>query len=307
MDRLRDGLLSRLRENPKAEMPFLDHLEELRWRILWSLVALIVGTVVGMVLVQYYQIDVLLIRPLREVHGQDYMLSNLAPLHSFYVFLYLSFAIGLVLASPVIFYETWVFLAPALEKREKRAIIPALWLGLVLFLAGVAMAYYIALPVSLEFLGNNFMTGTMESDYTANLYYGFVVRLHIGFGTIFELPVLVLILSALRVITPAFLRSKRRHAIVAILVVASLISPGDLVLLTVLMMVPMIGLYEFGILLSVMVWRKREVSESAVPEAAPPSDSVAVDTPAAVSPDATPYDHGDPAATTDPSDPDGEE
>lgn len=306
MDRLRDGLLSRLRDNPKAEMPFLDHLEELRWRILWSLLALIIGTVIGMVLVQYYQIDVLLVRPLRAVHGQDYMLTNLAPLHSFYVFLYLAFAIGLVLASPVLVYQTWIFLAPALEKREKRAIIPALWLGLVLFLAGVAMAYYIALPVSLRFF-DNFLTETQDQNYTANFYYSYVVRLHIGFGAIFELPVLVLVLSVLRLITPAFLRSKRRHAIVAILVVASLVSPGDLLLLTVLMMVPMIGLYEFGILLSAMVWRRREASESAVPEAEPPSDSVAVDTPPPVKPDATPYDHGDPAAATDPDDPDGEE
>ncbi len=306
MDRLRDGLLSRLRNNPKAEMPFLDHLEELRWRILWSLLALLIGTAIGMLLVQRYQIDVLLVQPLREVHGPDYMLSNLAPLHSFYVFLYLSFSIGLVLSSPIIFYQTWVFLAPALEKREKRAIVPALWLGLVLFLAGVAMAYYIALPVSLQFFGN-FMQTTMESDYTANLYYGYVVRLHIGFGAIFELPVVVLVLSALRVITPAFLRSKRRHAIVAILVVASIISPGDLLLLTLLMMVPMVALYEFGILLSVLVWRKREDKEGSVEEAAPPSDSVAVDAPGTVSPDATPYDHGDPAAPTGPSGPDAEE
>ena len=306
MDRLRDGLLSRLRDNPKAEMPFLDHLEELRWRILWSLLALIVGTVIGMVLVQSYQVDVLLVQPLREVYGQEYMLKNLAPMHSFYVFLYLAFAIGLVLASPVLIYQIWVFLAPALEKREKRAIIPALWLGLILFLGGVAMAYFIALPVSLQFF-DGFLTETQEQDYTANYYYSYVVRLHMGFGVIFELPVVVLVLSALRVITPAFLRSKRRHAIVAILVVASIVSPGDLLLLTALMMIPMVLLYEFGILLSVMVWRKREVREDQIAEAAAPSDSVAVDAPAAVSPDATPYDHGDPAAATDPSDPDGEE
>ena len=165
MDRLRDGLLSRLRNNPKAEMPFLDHLEELRWRILWSLLALIIGTAIGMVLVQRYQVDVLLIRPLRAIYGQDYMLTNLAPLHSFYVFLYLAFAIGLVLSSPVIFQQIWMFLAPALEKREKRAIVPALWLGLILFLAGVAMAYYIALPVSLQFF-DNFLTETTRTRTT---------------------------------------------------------------------------------------------------------------------------------------------
>ena len=312
MDRLRDGLLSRIRKNPKAEMPFLDHLEELRWRILWSLLALVIGTVAGMVLVQQFQVDVLLIRPLRAIYGQDYMLTNLAPLHSFYVFLYLAFAIGLVLSSPVIFHQTWVFLAPALEKRERRAIVPALWLGLILFLAGVAMAYFIALPVSLQFF-DNFLTETQDQDYTANFYYSYVVRLHIGFGIIFELPVLILVLSALRLITPTFLRSKRRHAIVAILVVASIISPGDLLLLTVLMMVPMIALYEFGILLSAMVWRKRDEQEHAVEEAAPPSDSVAADTSATVSPDATPYDHGDPAtkadpaAKADPASPDGDE
>lgn len=306
MDRLRDGLLARMRKNPRAEMPFLDHLEELRWRILWSLLALVIGTVIGMVLVQYYKVDVLLIQPLREIHGQDYMLINLAPLHSFYVFLYLAFTIGLVLASPVIFYQIWVFLAPALEKREKRAIVPALWMGLILFLAGVVLAYYAALPLTLRFLGN-VMRETQGPEYSANLYYGYVVRLHLGFGAIFELPVVVLILSALRLITPAFLRSKRRHAILGILVVASIISPGDMLLLTGLMMVPMVGLYEFGIFLSALVWRKRRRKEGGIEDAEPPADSVAVDKPGTISPDATPYDHGDPAATTDPSGPDGEE
>lgn len=310
MDRLRDGLLERLRKNPKAEMPFLDHLEELRWRILWSLLALVVGTGIGMFLVQYYEVDVLLMNPLREIYGEDYKLTNLAPLHSFYVLLYLSFTVGLVLASPVIFYQVWVFLAPALEKREKRAIIPALWMGLILFLGGVAMAYFIALPLSLRWLGN-IMSDTLDPNYTGNFYFGYVVRLHLGFGAIFEMPVVVLVLSALGLITPSFLRSKRRHAIVGNLVVASIISPGDMILLTAGMMIPMVALYEFSIVLSVLMWRRRRRRESGLEEAEPPSDSVAVDTPGPVPPGATPYDHGDPAASADPSadpsGPDGEE
>ena len=137
MDRLRDGLLARLRSNPKAEMPFLDHLEELRWRILKSLAALVVGTGVAVFLILYYDVAALLIRPAHLVLGEDFKLINLSPPDTFFVLLQMSLILGFVFASPIVFYHVWVFLAPALEKHERRAIVPALWMGLVLFAGGV--------------------------------------------------------------------------------------------------------------------------------------------------------------------------
>jgi len=301
---LERGLLGRTANNPRAEMPFLDHLEELRWRVLWSLLAVVVCSVAGLLVVQYLGVLSLLTDPLHEVLGQDHTLIYLSPTDPFFIFLKVSLTIGIVLASPIVVYQVWAFLSPALEKHEKRAVVPALYLGLVLFAAGVAMAYFIALPVTLRFL-SNFLAEFMEPSYTASHYIGFVVKLLLAFGIVFELPVVVMILSALGLVTPAFLRAKRRWAIVVITVLAAALSPGDVVAITVLMMVPLFFLYEFSILLSELMWRKRRKSSGeaeAEREAKPtpaPEDSVAATkapTPAPVeSTPATPYTDGDPA------------
>ena len=149
---------------------------------------------------------------------------------------------------------------------------PALYMGLVLFLAGAGLAYEVALPVSLQFL-LGLQTEILQPMLTADDYLSFVVRLMVGFGIIFELPVVVLILSVLGLITPQFLRSKRRHAILVITVLASLLSPGDLIMVTGIMMIPLIFLYEFSILLSVMVYRRRD-KEELVASTEPPEGSV---------------------------------
>ncbi len=307
MDRLRDGLLARLRSNPKAEMPFLDHLEELRWRILWSLGALVIGTGAGMAMVHYLDVLLLFIRPAQTILGDDFQLIYLAPTDSFFFFLQLSVTVGVVLAFPVIFYQGWVFLSPALEKREKRAIIPALWMGIILFAGGVILAYVFALPLCLRFLAG-FQSDFLDPFYTATGYFRFVVRLLLAFGAIFELPVVVLVLSTLGLVSPTFLRSKRRYAIVAILIVACLLSPGDYLGVTALMMVPMLILYEFSILLSVLVWRGRLRREHEGEQAsAAPEDSVPADEPGDDEPEPTPYDHGDPAGGSAPAAPEDEE
>ena len=232
-------------------MPFLDHLEELRWRVLWSLLAVVLGFAAGLFVVTSPKVDVigLLLDPGRELFGGEWLPQALSPTDHFFVLLRVSLWIGLVLASPTIVYQAWSFLAPALERHEKRAIVPALYLGLLLFLGGVAAAYFVVLPVSLRFL-IGIGTGFMTEGWTANLYYGFVVKLLLAMGFVFELPVVLLVLSALGLVTPRLLRSKRRHAIVAGAVLASLISPGDMLLATVIMTGSMILLYELGILLS---------------------------------------------------------
>jgi len=132
------------------------------------------------------------------------------------------------------------------------------------------LAYEIALPVSLRFL-NGIQIDFLQASLTANDYLSFVTRLLVAFGLIFELPVVVLILSVLGLVTPRFLRSKRRHAIVIITVLASLLSPGDLIMVTVIMMVPLIFLYELSILLSALVYRKRAEERELEPsQEAPP-------------------------------------
>lgn len=254
-------------------MPFLDHLEELRWCIFKALIAVIIGALVGLLLVMQFGVLQLLIEPFTRVMGSDTKLVFLSPTEPFFLVLKIGALIGLILASPIVTYQMWSFLSPALEKREKRVIVPALYMGLVLFAAGVAMAYFIALPVSLEFL-LFFQEEYWEAMVTAREYLGFATKLLLAFGILFELPVVVLILSVMGLVTPRFLRAKRRHAIVIITILASFLSPGDVVTVTIMMMAPLIVLYEFGILLSVMVYRGKE-KRSQEPEAQePPPDSV---------------------------------
>lgn len=292
MNRLRDGLLSRGRRNPKAEMPFLDHLEELRWRILWSLAAIVAGFAIGMALMTMFEVWEILLEPGRAVFGEEWEPQVLAPTDTFFILLKVSLTIGLILASPTVIYQTWAFLAPALEKHEKRAIIPALYMGMVLFVAGVVLAYFV-LPISLRFL-TGLLTGLVVHNWTFGLYMGFVVKLLLAFGILFELPVVVLVLSVLGLVTPAFLRSKRRHAIVIIATLAALLSPGDVIVVTVIMMVPIYLLFELSILMSVVIWRRREQRQRArEPEAGGAVAPVDPDPPPGAEP--TPYDYGDPA------------
>ena len=246
--------------NSKGEMPFLDHLEELRWRILWSIIAVVVGSVVGFVLVLKFNVLDLLINPFYRVLGEDEQLKFFSPTEPFFLILKVGILAGVILVSPILVYQIWAFLAPALERHEKRVIIPSLYMGLVLFAAGVAMSYYIALPITLDFLlffGEDYFDPILQ----AGPYLGFVTKLLMAFGVLFELPVVIMILSVLGLVTPAFLRKKRRHAIVIITVLASLLSPGDVITVTVLMMAPLILLYEFSIFLSVLIYRRRKARE----------------------------------------------
>ena len=245
-----------LTRNSRGEMPFLDHLEELRWRILWSLLAAVAGSIVGYVLVLQFGVLEILISPFYDVMGVEERLVFLSPTEPFFLLLRIGILTGLVLASPIIVYQIWAFLSPALERHEKKAIIPALCLGVFLFAGGVLISYYMALPMTLRFL-LFFGTEYFDPMLRAGEYFGFVTKLLMAFGVLFELPVVIMILSALGLITPAFLRTKRRHAIVIITILAALLSPGDVFTVTAAMMIPMVALYEFSILLSVVITRRR--------------------------------------------------
>jgi sec-independent protein translocase protein TatC len=250
-------------------MPFLDHLEELRWRIVWSVVAILVGSAVGIWLVLQLDVVDLLALPLdASIAAISRDRPELLPLlgdgglgfnnltEPFFFAMKVGVALGFLLASPVVAYQVWRFFAPALEARERRVIVPSLYLGLVLFAAGVAMAYFLVLPITIRFL-ILFGTQWFHLQLTADAYLAMVWRLLVVFGVVFELPVVVMILSALGLVTPAFLRAKRRHAIVVMVVLASVLSPGDFLSLTLMLLGPMILLYELGILLSAMVRRER--------------------------------------------------
>jgi sec-independent protein translocase protein TatC len=243
------------------EMPFLDHLEELRWRLLWSLLAVVVGTGVGFLLVMKLNVLGILIEPIVPfLHGSR--LKYLSPTDPFFITVKLAIVVGLLLASPVLIYQVWAFFGPALLPHEKRVIVPSLYMGLVLFALGVWSAYTVVLPMTLKFT-MGFQTEALEQAITVGPYLDVVTRVLLAFGTVFELPVVILILSALGLVTPEFLASKRKHAVLIITVVASLLTPGDVITLTLMMMVPLVFLYEFSIVLSRMVTRRRVAATAA--------------------------------------------
>ena len=241
-----------------AEMPFLDHLEELRWRIIWSLAALVVGVVVSFALLLTFEHPVLtwLQHPiLPYLHGRRLM--NTHPGGGFTILMQTALIGGIIAALPVIIYQVWAFLAPALHRHEKRIGVPVILGAVFLFVCGAALAWYLVLPMTLRFLigiGDD----AFDQMITAEEYFGFVTALVLAIGAVFEMPILVLLLSAFGLVTPAFLSKYRRHALVGSFVVAAFITPGDLFVTNLVLTVLLYLLYEISIVLSWLVFRKRE-------------------------------------------------
>lgn len=270
------GLFSRAGKKA-GEMPFLDHLEELRWRIVKSVAAIVIGAILGWVIVQRLGVMDLLIRPVRPLLG-DNGLAALSPLTPFMVTLKLALVVGLILAFPIVVHQVWAFLSPGLTREEKRVIVPSLYFGLILFITGVAAAYFAVLPVALKFLAG-FQQDFLDPIYEVGAYLSFVTKLLIAFGVAFELPVVIMILSALGLITPKFMREKRRHAIVIIAAAAVVLTPGGDVASAILMTIPMIILYEISIFLSAAIQRRRERGETEnrlLPVEEPPTGAVGI-------------------------------
>jgi sec-independent protein translocase protein TatC len=245
-------------------MPFLDHLEELRRRILISVAAAVVGAGLGVLLAVRADVIGLLLHPLSQAVAElaasgrpvaaDFLpasgrLHFLSLTEPFFFVLKIGVAAGLLLVSPVIVYQVWAFLSPALTARERRVIVPSLYLGVALFAAGAALAYFVALPMSIRFLllfGSDHFTPMLTAGY----YLSFVVSVLLAFGILFEMPTIIMILSGLGLVTPALLRAKRRLAYAGLTVLACAVTPGDLLLTSVMLLGPLVVLYELSILLA---------------------------------------------------------
>ena len=247
-----------------AEMPFLDHLEELRWRIIWSLVALIIGVVVAFVLLQRFDVFEFLERPILPYLGGN-KLKYTHPADPFSVLISASFTIGIVVALPVILYQVWAFLAPALYKHEKRIVLPVIFGAILLFIGGVALSFYIVLPMTIGWLMSiAASTDALEPMITYRDYFSFAVNMSLAFGLCFELPIVILMLATLGIVTPEFLRKFRRHALVLCVVGGAFLSPGDLISTTVMLAGPLYLLYELSVVLTALVYRKRRKREAAL-------------------------------------------
>ena len=239
-----------------AEMPFLDHLEELRWRIIWSLAALVVGVGVAFFLVLKFHLMLWMQGPmLPYMHGRRLVYTH--PGDGFSILLQTAIIVGIVIALPVIIYQVWAFLSPALYRKEKRVAVPVILGAVLLFVAGAALAWYFVLPMTLKFL-SALGDESFDQMITASEYFGFVTSMVLAMGAVFELPIAILLLSAFGLVTPKFLAKYRRHAMLASYLAAAIITPGDLFVTSVALMVPLYLLYELSIGLSYLVFRNRE-------------------------------------------------
>ena len=247
-----------------GEMPFLDHLEELRWRIIWSLAALIVGVAAAFVLVYRFDLLTWMQGPILPfLHGHKLVYTH--PGDGFSILLKTSIMVGIVIALPVVIWQVYAFLSPALYRHEKRVAIPVILGAVFLFVVGAALAWYFVLPMTLRFLFN-LGDRAFDQMITVSEYFGFVSSMVLAMGAVFELPIAILLLSAFGLVTPGFLAKFRRHALLGSYIVAAIITPGDLFITSLALMAPLYLLYELSIILSWLVVRKRR--QAALAEAA---------------------------------------
>lgn len=240
------------------EMPFLDHLEELRWRILKSL-----GSVILITVVTFPFTGVLLdLLTLPNTHlDEPAKLVFLKPTGMLMVRMEIALAVGIIGSLPVLFYQFWQFVAPGLLPKEKKYFMPGLLFTTFCFLLGTAFAYFILIPTVLPFL---FAMGTEDIEATINIteYMSFVLRLIIVAGLIFELPVLSFFLSRTGLVTPAFLKKYRRYGIVLVFIFSAIVTPPD-PMSQLLMAFPLLFLYQISIWISMIGYNRKKASDIA--------------------------------------------
>ncbi len=238
-------------EEQEAEMTFLDHLEELRWRLIYTLIGLIIATVLCWVFIDYL-IEFILLKPARDAGAT---LQNLKPFGQLFMFFQVSIVAGLVLSLPNIFYQLWKFIAPALKKKERRYIFYIVIYSTICFLSGIVFAYYVMLPLTLQF-ASQFGSPDISNAFAIDEYLSIIISVMLAAGLIFELPMISFFLTKLGILTPQFMRKYRRHSIVIIMILAAFLTPGADPVSQLILAVPLVFLYEISILISKFSMRK---------------------------------------------------
>ena len=243
------------------EMSFLDHLEELRWRIVKALVGVVLGSILCWIYIDEI-VHYVLLRPMQVVNAnlatgqQPIHLQNLKPFGLLFMYMEVAFVGGLIISLPNLLYQVWSFIAPGLMPKERRYVKSIVFFTTFCFLAGIAFAYFVMLPSALTFF-SGLGTAEIENNIAINEYMSFVVSVVLAAGVVFELPMVSWFLSRLGILTPAFMRHYRRHAIVGIMILAAILTPGTDPVSQVLLAVPMMALYEISIWISASAARKR--------------------------------------------------
>lgn len=263
-------------EKQKGEMTFLEHLEELRWHIIRSLVAIIVLAIIAFV---YKRIvfDVIILGPSNShfitnrlfcqlghlinvpklcLNTKPIVLQSIEMAGQFTTHIKISIITGLIVASPYVFYEFWRFVRPALYHKERMIARGAVLAISLLFFTGVLFGYFIICPLTINFLINYRVSDLAQNNIKLMSYVSTVTGIGMASGVVFELPVVVFFLTKIGVLTPGFLKTYRRHAIIVILIIAGIITPSPDVFSQLLVAFPLLILYEISIIISKRIYKK---------------------------------------------------
>ena len=238
-------------EQSGSEMTFLEHLEELRWRIIYSLIGLVVGTIICWIFIDYL-VDVILLKPARDSGAS---LQNLKPFGQLFLYFEIAIIGGIVLSIPNIFYQFWKFISPALRHNERKYISSIVIFSSICFIVGIIFAYYGMLPLTLKF-ATKFGTSAIKNEFAIDEYFNIIISVMLAAGVVFELPMISFFLTKLGILTPKFMIKYRKHAIVVIMVLAAVLTPGTDPVSQIVLAVPLVLLYEISIFISKLSLRK---------------------------------------------------
>jgi len=256
-------------------MSFLEHLEELRWHIVRSAIAILVFAITAFIFSRFI-FDYILLAPknadfftnrmlcwLAEILDNPVLCINSKPLKlqninmagQFSADIMISLYVGLIISFPYVIWEMWRFISPALYENERKYAHGSVLSISLLFFLGALFGYYVIVPLSVQFLGHYQVSNEIVNQVDLNSYFSTVAWIPFSTGIVFQLPILMIFLTKVGVVTPAFLITYRKHAYVVLMILAAIITPPD-VLSMVLVMLPLMLLYEVSILLTKRTARK---------------------------------------------------
>lgn len=279
----REEQSTKKKNEPKAEMSFLDHLEALRWHFIKSILAIITGGTLAFIYSDFVWNSILLapkspdfwtsrmLIKLGDFIGVQSNGLNSKPLQlinfnmsgQFMVDVWTAIITGFIVSFPYVVYQFWSFIKPALYENERRHASGAVAIMSGLFFVGVLFGYYLIVPFSLDWLGSYSISTEVVNQINILSYISSVTSIVIAGGVSFELPVVVYFLSKVGLLTPKFLRKYRKHSYVVLLIIAAVITPPD-VLSQIIVTIPLVILYEVGIFISARVDKANQLKLSQI-------------------------------------------
>ena len=240
-----------------AKMPFLGHLEELRKRLIACAIAAGAGFVISYIFAD--RLFQLLILPLKAQlpEGDKLIYTNLPEM--FLTYLKSALVAGILISSPYIFYQLWMFIAPGLYHKERKYVLPFVIFSTILFVGGALFGYFVVFPFGFKFF-LSFSNDSIQALPSVKQYFSFSIKLLFAFGVVFELPVIVFFLTKIGVVTPKLMRRKRKYAVLLTFMLAAILTPPD-VFTQLMMAAPLLLLYEISIIVSKMAERKKVAEE----------------------------------------------